>query len=391
MPPRYGPATAGEVLALVRHGPTTRAAIGRTTGLSRTAVAARVDGLLRTGLVAEGDVVPSGGGRPAGTLRFRAEGGVVLAAAIGRSRSQLAVCNLAGEVLANDEADQEPGTGPEELMPRVVGRLSALLSEAKVRDGSVRAVGLSIPGSADFEGGASLDVPILPGWNGVPLAPWFAPLTDAPVFVDNDANVMAAAEREALLRDHRDLLLLKASTGLGLGVVVDGRLVRGAWGTAGELGHVRVAGAEGLPCRCGATGCLETVAAGWALVQQMQETGSDVRHVRDLVARAADGDAAARSLLRESGRKVGEALAAVVTLLGPEAVVVGGDMAVAYDVYVAGLRETLHAHALPVVTRNLELLPSTHGEMGGVVGCAVMALDEVLSADAVDALVVAAR
>jgi predicted NBD/HSP70 family sugar kinase len=88
---------------------------------------------------------------------------------------------------------------------------------------------------------------------------------------------------------------------------------------------------------------------------------------------------------------VGEALAAVVTLLNPEAVVVGGDMAAAYDVYVAGLRETLHANALPVVTRHLELVPSTHGPMAGVVGCAAMALDEILSTDAVDALVVAAR
>lgn len=391
MPPRYGPATAGEVFALVRRDPTTRAEIGRTTGLSRTAVAARVDALLRTGLVVEGDAVPSGGGRPAGSLRFRAEGGVVLAAAIGRSRSQLAVCNLGGEVLAHDEEDRTPGAAPQDVLPRVVERLSVLMDRARVRDGAVRAVGVSIPGSADHTAGASLDAPILPGWNGVPLAPWFAPLGEAPVFVDNDANVMAAAEREGHLRDHGDLVLVKASTGLGLGVVVDGRLVRGARGAAGELGHVRVAGAGQLPCRCGATGCLETVAGGWALVQQMCEAGHDVPHVRDLVARALEGDALARSLVRESGRQVGEVLAAVVTLLNPEAVVVGGDMAAAYDVFVAGLRETLNGQAPPVVTRDLEIVPSTHGPMAGVVGCAAMALDEVLSVDAVDRLVLAAR
>jgi len=391
MPQRYGPATAGEVLALIREGASTRSEIGRTTGLSRTAVAARIDGLMRTGLVTEGETAPSAGGRPAGTLRFRAEGGVVLAAAIGRSRSQLAVCNLAGEVLAADEEDRTPGAAPEDLMPQVVERLAALMRQARVREGAVRAVGLSIPGSADFAAGVSLDAPTLPGWNGVPLAPWFAPLTDAPVFVDNDANVMAAAERDGHLRHHRNLLLLKASTGLGLGIVVDGRLVRGGWGAVGELGHVRVAGAEGLACRCGSFGCLETVAAGWALVQQLSGGGREVAHVRELVAHALDGDAAARSLLRESGRRVGEALAVVVTLLNPEAVVVGGDMAAAYDIYVAGLRETLHAGALPVVTRDLELLPSTHGATSGLVGCAAMALDEVLSVRAVDELVVASR
>lgn len=391
MPQRFGPATAGEVFALLRDRARTRSEIGRVTGLSRTAVAARVEGLLRTGLVMDAGAADSSGGRPATTLRFRPEAGVVLAAAIGRSRSQLAVCDLAGEVLVSDEADREPGTGPGDLMPRVVKRLEELMARVRVRDGAVRAVGVSVPGSADFAHGATLDAPVLPGWDGVPLAPWFEPLGGAPVFVDNDANVMAASERDGHLRSFDDLLLLKASTGLGLGVVVGGRLVRGGWGATGELGHVRSPAARGLTCRCGATGCLEAVAGGWALVQRLAEQGQEVHHVRALVARALDGDATARGLVRESGRRVGEALAAAVNVLNPEAVVVGGDVAAAYDIFVAGLHETLYADALPVVTRRLQVVPSTHGPMAGVVGCAAMALDEVLSVDAVDRLVVSLR
>ena len=135
------------------------------------------------------------------------------------------------------------------------------------------------------------------------------------------------------------MLVVKASTGLGLGIIADGRVLRGHLGAAGEIGHTKVDAAEGLPCRCGATGCLETVAGGWALVQAARTGGHEVGHVRDLVALALQGDADARDLLRDSGRRIGEVLAVAVNLLNPEAVVIGGDMAAAFDPYVAGLRE----------------------------------------------------
>ena len=109
-----------------------------------------------------------------------------------------------------------------------------------------------------------------------------------------------------------------------------------------------------------------------------------VAHVRELVARAIEGDAAARRQLRESGRRVGEVLSGVVNLLNPGAVVVGGDMAAGYDFFVAGLRETLYAEATALATRDLEILPSTHGQEAGVVGCAQLALGEVLRPERVD-------
>jgi predicted NBD/HSP70 family sugar kinase len=389
---RPGPATAGDVLALVRAGAaTTRAEVGRLTGLSRTAIAARVSALLRSGLLVEGEAAPSSGGRPAGTLQVNRAAGTVLAVAIGRSRTQLAVCDLAGTVLAGSDEDQEPGLGPDDLMPGLVARCAQLLDQVGRPAAAVRAIGTSIPGTVDFEKGASLESPILTGWDGVPLAPYFSGLTDAPVFLDNDANVLAVSERGQLLEKYSDLVLVKASTGVSVGLVVDGRPVRGAWGAAGELGHCKSPAAEGLLCRCGETGCLEAVAGGWALVQAMGENGREVDHVRALVALALEGDGEARGRIREGGRRVGEALAFVVNLLNPEAVVLGGDMAAAYDIFAAGLREGLHAHAAAVATRRLEVLPSTHGDRAGVVGCAAMALDVVLSPAAVDRLLLASR
>ncbi|MGO4256433.1 ROK family protein [Marmoricola sp. RAF53] len=380
-----GPATAGAVLALIRSGSaTTRAEVGRTTGLSRTAVSARLAALVEAGLVSEGDEAPSGGGRPPATLRFNRDAGVVVAAAVGGSRSQVAVCDLEGRVLAGDAEDQQPGLGPDDLMPGIVERCRNLLTESGWAPVAVRGVGISIPAVVDPEKGGSLDSPVLTGWDGVPLAPYFHELIQAPVFVDNDANVLAASESGELLSSYRDLLLVKASTGLGIGIVVGGNLVRGAWGAAGELGHVKSPAAEGRTCRCGEQGCLEAVAGGWALVQEMRRRGREIDHVRSLVALALAGDAEARALIRESGRRVGEALAFAVDLLNPEAVVLGGDMSAAYDTFVAGLREGLYAHAAPVATRRLQVLASTHGEQAGVIGCARLALEAILDPVQID-------
>ena len=383
-----GPATAGEVFSLIRDGRVlTRSDVGRLTGLSRTAVAARLATLLDSGLVVEGAderedrAAP---GRPASHLRFNRDAGVVLAGAIGRSRTQLGVCDLDGSVLASVDLDQEVGPAPGDLMPQVVVAFGALLHEVGRVSGDVRAVGLSIPGTVDFRRGASLDSPIMAGWDGVELAPFLRGLTEAAVFVDNDANVMALSERRGHLERHRDLLFVKASTGVGVGIVSGGQVLRGAHGAAGEIGHTKVASAEGLPCRCGDTGCVEAVAAGWALVQAARDRGLQVGHIRDLVRLAVAGDPDARHLVREAGRRIGEALASAVNLLNPEAVVVGGDLAEAYDTFVAGLRESVYSQASALATRSLAIVPVTHGELSGVVGCAAMAIREVLDSTAVD-------
>ncbi|RJS45942.1 ROK family transcriptional regulator [Nocardioides cavernaquae] len=373
------PATAGEVLALIRNGSAvTRSAIAAVTGLSRTAVSARLAVLMESGLVVEGEEAPSGGGRPPATLQFNSAVGVVFAVAIGRSRTQLAVCDLAGRIQAQDSRDHAPGLAPGARMTGIVERLRSLLDEAGRGVADVRAIGISIPGTVDHDAGASLDSPLLPGWDGVPLAPFFAEFADAPVFLDNDANALAASETGFLLATYDDLLLVKVSTGLGVGIVVRGELVRGAWGAAGELGHLKSAAAAGRTCRCGEVGCLEAVAGGWALVQELSARGREVEHVRVLVALAREGDAEARALIRESGRRVGEVLAQAVNLLNPAAVVLGGDMAAAYDTFVAGFREGLYANAASVATRRLQVLQSTHGEEAGIVGCTSMAVESLL-------------
>src|SRR6476659_6796972 len=271
------PATAGEVFGLIRDGAvSTRADVGRVTGLSRTAVAARVSTLQARGLVLERAEALSTGGRPPARLVFNADAGVVLAAAIGRSRTQLGVCNLACVVLNVADVDQEIGIGPDDLMPDIAKRLEALLDETGRRLDEVLGAGLSIPGTADTTRGCSLDSPTMSGWDGVPLPPYLRELTAAPILLDNDANVIVLSERRGRHERFDDMLLIKASTGLGAGIVAGGVLQRGAVGGAGEFGHTKIAAAAGVACRCGDTGCLEAIAGGWALVRTMQQQGPGV-------------------------------------------------------------------------------------------------------------------
>jgi predicted NBD/HSP70 family sugar kinase len=381
-------ATAGQVLRLIRErNATTRTEVGALTGLSRTAVASRVTSLVDAGLVVESDDGSAGVGRPPARLAFNAAAGVVLAAAVGRSRTQVAVCDLAGEPLAEADVEQEVGLGPDELMPRVVRALRDVLRRVRREAAAVRGVGVSIPGTVNSDARCSQSSPIMTGWHGVPLDRYFTRLTGAPVFVENDTNVIALAERGGHLLKFADALIVKASTGFGAGIVSSGVILHGALGAAGEIGHVKYAPAKGIACRCGEVGCLEAVAGGWALVRNMRDNGHDIAHIRDVAALAVAGDGDARREVRRSGRQLGEVLAAAVTLLNPAAIVIGGDLAPAYDVFVAGLRETLYRDASAIATRELQIVPATYGAQSGVRGCATLALDHILSPDAVDVLI----
>ncbi|PVG82318.1 sugar kinase [Nocardioides gansuensis] len=372
--------SAGEILGLVRSGrAATRADLRRLTGMSRTAVDSRLAALADAGLLLLGEELPSTGGRPPAGLVLNATAGVVLAVAIGRSRAQLAVFDLAGTEIGVSEVAHEHGAGPDAVLPAVADTLADLLADVPH---PVLGVGLSLPGTVDPVRRVSIDSPVMAGWDGVDLAPYLAAVTTAPLHLGNDADVLARSERLGHAAAYDDLLVVKASTGLGLGIIADGRVVSGHLGAAGEIGHTKVPAAEGLRCRCGDTGCLETVAGGWALVSRLDPP---VSHVRELTARAVSGDADAKALLRESGRQLGEVLAIAINLLNPQAVVIGGDMAAAFDVYAAGVRESVYGRASALATRDLQVLPATFGDRAGLVGCAALALDEVLSPSAVDA------
>jgi predicted NBD/HSP70 family sugar kinase len=376
--------SAGDVFALIHHGVAhTRADIGRQTGLSRTAVGARVRQLVRLGLVAEEAAGATTGGRPAGRLHVNSAGGVVLAASIGASKTKLGVCDLAGHVLAETGLDLDTTIGPDAVLSTVADRLDRLREKADRPRSAVRGVGVCIPGPVDIAAGTAVESPLMPAWGGVPIAPHLGSPT-VPVLVDNDVNALTLAEH-TVRPSVSELLYVKVSTGIGAGIVAGGVLQRGARGAAGELGHNPVSDGGGVLCRCGNLDCLEAVAGGAALVAALRAQRREVDDVPGVVALVRAGDPDAVRLVRHAGRRIGEVLAVAVNLLNPQVVILGGDLAEAFEPLLAGVRELVYRRAIVPVTRELRIEQSTLGPGAGVAGCAAMALTAVLSPRAIDA------
>lgn len=378
-------ATAGDVLQLIRTGEAvTRSEIGRVTGLSRPAVGLRVADLLARGLVVEDTDGPSTGGRPPARLAFNAAGGVVLVASLGASRTQVAVCDLAGQVLDRTDLEIDVEEGPDVVLPQLMDTWEGLLSARPAA--AVRGVGMGMPATVEFAAGRAESARVMASWTGVAIPPIIAARFPVPVFVDNDVNVIAIGEHHAAYAGEiDDLLFVKVSTRIGAGVISGGRILRGALGAAGEIGHIPVRDGGGVLCRCGGYDCLDSVASGTAILRDLRARGRPVTTLADVVALVRAGDAETMALIRDAARKLGEVVASAVNLLNPAVVVLGGDVAEAFQPLVSGVREVVYRRSTALATRDLRIDRSRLGPTAALTGCALMALDHILSPEAIDA------
>ncbi|GGW38422.1 sugar kinase [Streptomyces lucensis JCM 4490] len=379
-----GQAGAGDLLELVRSGrAVTRGALQRATGLSRATVGQRLDRLFRAGWLREGAGGPVDsplGGRPAITLEFDDSHAVVLAADLDTRHARAAVLTLTGEVLAERAGTLVVEDGPEAVLGELGGWFAELLTKAGQPAAEVCGMGLAVPGPVDSGTGRVVQPPIMPGWDGYDitgrLSRAFTERTGAPavpVLVDNDANLMALGEQRTGHPDCPAFVLVKVSTGIGAGVVVDGSVYRGLDGGAGDIGHIRV-GADAL-CRCGSYGCLAAVASGGAVARRLAESGvpaASGSDVRDLLAA---GHPEAAALAREAGRRVGDVLATVVTLLNPGVLMIAGDLA--GTPFLTGVRELLYQRALPRSTARLDVVTSRLGERAALIGAGAMVVEHL--------------
>ncbi|MET9815379.1 ROK family protein [Streptomyces sp. NPDC006355] len=386
-------ASAGDLLELVRsRRATTRGALQQATGLSRATVGQRLDRLFRAGWLREGAGGPVDsplGGRPSITLEFDDEHAVVLAADLDTRHARAAVLSLSGEILAEHSGTLVVEDGPDVVLGDLGRWFAELLEKAGHSAETVCGIGLAVPGPVDTETGRVVQPPIMPGWDGYDIRGRLArALTEhtgaeaVPVLVDNDANLMAYGEQRTGYPDCSAFVLVKVSTGIGAGVVVGGSVFRGVDGGAGDIGHIRVPeGAQAL-CRCGSYGCLAAVASGGAVARRLAETGvpaASGSDVRDLLA---SGHPEAVGLAREAGRRVGDVLATVVTLLNPGVLMIAGDLA--GTPFLTGVRELLYQRALPRSTAHLDVVTSRLGERAGLVGAGAMVVEHLYAPERVE-------
>ncbi|MGW2339878.1 ROK family protein [Streptomyces sp. NPDC001661] len=380
-------ASAGELLHLVRSGrATTRGALQEVTGLSRATVGQRLDRLFRAGWLREGAAGPVNsrlGGRPSIHLEFDDAHAVVLAADLDTRHARAAVLSLTGEVLAEHMDTLTVEDGPERVLSQLGGWFGDLLRKADRSPDLVCGIGLAVPGPVDFGSGRVVQPPIMPGWDGYDIAGRLARATaegadtpaDVPVLVDNDANLMAYGEQRTAHPDCRAFALVKVSTGIGAGVVVDGAIYRGIDGGAGDIGHIRVPDGADALCKCGSYGCLAAVASGRAVARRLTGAGVPATSGSDVRELLAAGHPEALRLAREAGRSVGEVLATVVTLLNPGVLMIAGDLA--GTAFLTGVRELLYQRALPRSTAHLDVVTSRLGERSALIGAGALVVEEL--------------
>ncbi|MDQ1723061.1 MAG: hypothetical protein QOG52_89, partial [Frankiaceae bacterium] len=244
----------------------TRPELVRQLGLGRNVVSERVSQLLDFGLLEEGRLAASTGGRPSRELRFRAESGCLLVAELGATELQVGISDLNGALLVQRTQPLDVGDGPEATLTRLEAIFDELLATRSHPDAPLWGVAAGLPGPVEFSLGMPVAPPIMPGWDAYPVRERLALRFQVPAWVDNDVNVMALGElRAGIGRGEQALIYVKVGTGIGAGLISAGHLHRGAQGAAGDIGHVSVLDDDSVLCRCGNTGCLEAIAGGYAL------------------------------------------------------------------------------------------------------------------------------
>ncbi|MEV6654051.1 ROK family transcriptional regulator [Streptomyces sp. NPDC051219] len=390
-------ASAGHLLKLIRSGQaTTRSELQAATGLSRSTVGHRLDQLFHAGWLSN-TVGTSTGGRPSVRLEFDARHAVVLAVDLETTHARAAVTDLSGTVLAEHAQPLLIADGPDKVLDAVASWFPALLDAAGADPSKVCGIGLSVPGPVDWETGQIVQPPIMPGWDGCPVqsamqSAWTRHVGPDPapphVLLDNDANLMAYGEQRHHYPHCSAFVLVKVSTGIGAGVVVDGEPYRGIDGGAGDIGHIRLHDRTDALCMCGSYGCLAAVASGRAIAQQLSAAGIPTASATEVREHLAAGLPDAVRLTREAGQRVGEVLVTVVTLLNPGVLVIAGDLAC--TPFVTGVRELLYQRAMPRTTAHLTVATSQLGDRAALAGAAAMVVEYLYAPEIADARLAAA-
>jgi glucokinase-like ROK family protein len=388
------PASLSLVLDLVRNGAArNQPAIVRLSGLGRTVVARRVSELKAVGLLEEGALDLSTGGRAPRQLIFRGDAGVLLVAELGAASLSVGLADLSGRLLREHEEPAPVVDDPESTFSRMEWLFDDLYQGLPEPRPPIWGIGIGVLGPVDAETARPTPLPFMPTWGDYPIRERFGSRYDAPVWVDNEVNLMALGEyRQITGKGTDELIFIKVGNSIAAGIITGGRLQRGAQGAAGEVGHISVVEDESVTCWCGNTGCVVQLASGLAIERNAVDTVPDSPYLKNVVANgepvdasavaagAAAGDPACLELLIRAGRYIGRMAAILVTVCNPAAIVIGGTLARAGDPFLAVIRQEVYRRSFPLASRDLRVSLSPLSDSAGLVGAAFMVSDELMSA-----------
>ncbi len=376
---------ASDILQLLLDGQArTKAELAHLTGLARSTVSSRVDALLASGLVIPAGEAASTGGRPPSRIAFNRRAGLVLAIDLGASHGTVAIADLGGRILASTTRVLDIAAGPHAVLDMMAEEGRRLLDTEDLQGIALVGVGIGVPGPVEHSSGRPYNPPIMPGWDRFDVPRYVQQSFDVPVLVDNDVNILALGEQATSMPTVKDLVFVKVATGIGAGIIAGGQLQRGAQGSAGDMGHVRVPSSPDTFHAPGEDRDLEDLASGSAIAASLRAAGLDVADSGGVVELVRAGNVEAIEATRQAGRVVGEVLATMVNLLNPSTIVLGGSIARAGEHLLAGVREVVYRRSIPLATQHLAIVQSQAGERAAVIGAAIMVIREVLSPASVD-------
>lgn len=365
---------------LRRAGTASRADIARLTGLSRTTISSLVAELHRSGLIteakAEAPTVSAGRGRPGVLLALQPAAGAAIGIDFGHTHLRVAIADLSSRVLAERHRRIDVDRAADVALEAAAELVAEVMTATGTDHSRVVGVGVGLPGPLDLVSGTVGSTVILPGWAGLHPAQELGERLSLPIMVDNDANLGALAEYTVGAgRGVADIVYLKLASGIGAGLVLDGRLHRGVSGIAGEIGHV-LSNPDGMVCRCGNRGCLETVAAGPALIELLRVSHGKQLTTADLLRLAEEGDVGVRRVFADAGRSVGRAVADLVNAVNPGLIIVGGELSAVGPPLLDSIRASIERYALPAAAAALEVVPGVLGDRAEVLGAVALVISD---------------
>lgn len=364
-----------------------RADIARQAGLSRSTVSDIVTRLLATGLVAEAGVGESRGGRRPIVLQFQDDAFSVLGVDMGASHVSVVLTDLRGRVLAWRSRGFPVRTDPDGTRAVIADLCEACLAGSQVRRGELLGIGVAVPSPVDPRYPERLSALAMPDWNGRHGLEELQTRFEVPVLIDNDASLGALAERWwGSAHGLDDFAFIKVATGIGSGHFINGRIYRGASGVAGEIGHLTI-DSHGKPCVCGNRGCLVTLVGAEALVERarelMAEFPDSVLATGELSSTTIEdaalaGDPLAVHLMFEVAEHLGIAVAGMLNLMNPAAVIFGGGLARLGERLLVPLRETVMRRTFVGAAAASQIRTSDLEPRGVAIGAATLVLDSAL-------------
>lgn len=377
-------------LDLIRFTPggISRAELARQMGLTRSALTIIVNDLMQNGLVREAEDGPATGGRRAILLEINPRRGYVAGIDMGATHLGIVIADFAARVVDEIETPFNIQRDPRVCLENLVSCLKELLVRNGLTAVDVLSVGVGVPGPVVAEAGLVTAPPIMPGWDGFPIRDWLQERLGCPISIHNDADLGALGEwSHGTGRGERNLAYIKVGSGVGAGLLLDGKIYLGATGSAGEIGHITIR-EDGPLCTCGNYGCLEAMAGGAAIAEQARAavasgkrtqlallTSTAAITAKEVAAAAQKGDLVAQQIMSEAGSYLGIAVASLVNLFDPGMVVVGGGVAQIGDLLLEPIRQAVRVRSLKSVADTVRITAAVLGRRSTSMGAVVQALN----------------